>query len=121
MKVAIVGSRDYDDLAEVEDFVKSLPKDTVVISGGARGVDSAAEGHARDCGYTVEVFPADWSKHGNSAGAIRNQEIVNACDLLVAFWDGDSAGTRISMDMARRVGKLRTPAEALTQIRGGKP
>lgn len=104
-RVAIVGSRWYPEQSHVRNFVMGLPKDTVVLSGGAKGVDSWAEKWARYYGLDVEVFPADWEKHGRRAGYLRNVDIVNACDRVVAFWDGASPGTRHTIEIARKAGK----------------
>lgn len=106
MKVAIVGSRDYGNLEAVRAYVRGLPKDTVIVSGGARGVDSVAEQEARRCGLEVLIFPAEWGKYGKSAGYRRNVDIVTAADQVVAFWDGVSRGTKHSIDLARAQGKL---------------
>lgn len=92
-RIAIIGSRDYPNPDCVVDFVKSLPGDHVIVSGGARGVDSVAEGAARAAGLAVDVVYADWDAHGRRAGPIRNAEIVARSDRLVAFWNGHSRGT----------------------------
>ena len=102
MKVAIVGSRDYPDLNKVQYYVESLPWDTTVISGGARGVDTTAENAAVALRLGVEVHPADWDRLGKSAGYIRNEKMVDAADRVVAFWDGESKGTKHSIDLALR-------------------
>jgi len=106
MKVAIVGSRDYLNVDAIKDFVDSLDLDSVIISGGARGVDAIAEAAARKRGMTVTVFLADWNQYGKAAGHIRNQRIVDECDILVAFWDGNSPGTKDSISKASKAGKL---------------
>jgi predicted Rossmann fold nucleotide-binding protein DprA/Smf involved in DNA uptake len=105
IRVAIVGSRDYPDLDAVKCFVEKLPPDSVVISGGARGVDRIAETYARQRGLKVIVFPADWDRHGKRAGVIRNFDIVNASDIIVAFWDGKSKGTQHTINIAKQQGK----------------
>jgi predicted Rossmann fold nucleotide-binding protein DprA/Smf involved in DNA uptake len=105
MKVAIVGSRDYPSLWEVWLYVASLPAGTVVVSGGARGVDTQAEYAAKECGMGVEIYPAEWGKYGRSAGMMRNQTIVDAADRVVAFWDGKSSGTASTIALARRARK----------------
>ena len=106
MRIGIVGSRDYPDLNEVLEYVSSLPKDTVVVSGGAKGVDSVAEEEARRLGLKVVVHRAQWDKHGKSAGVIRNKVLVNDCDKVVAFWDDDSVGTKNTISLASKAGKL---------------
>lgn len=111
MKVAIVGSRKYTNLRKVQTYIATLPKDTVVISGGAVGVDRIAEAAAKRLGLQVIVYPAEWDKHGIMAGKIRNSLIVEECDRLVAFWDKKSNGTKDSIDKARKAGK---PFEVIT-------
>lgn len=105
MKVAIVGSRNYNNLEAVRKYVRALPKGTTVVSGGARGVDSVAEAEALACGLTVQSIPANWNKFGKRAGPIRNKEIVEASDIVVAFWDGTSKGTRSTIGIARDLNK----------------
>lgn len=105
MKVAIVGSRTYRSRGNVADFVGSLPDATIIVSGGARGVDTWAVEAAGT--RLTEVYPAEWEKWGNSAGFRRNQTIVGACDELYAFWDGLSKGTLDSIQRAAKAGKLR--------------
>ena len=106
MRIAIVGSREYSDFEEVREYVRSLPKDTVVVTGGARGVDNIAADEANKCGLDVVVHLANWDLHGKKAGPIRNAVVVEDCDKLKAFWDGDSPGTRDVVAKARRAGKL---------------
>ena len=103
MRIAIVGSRDYGDMTRVIDFVRSLDKLDVVVSGGARGVDTVAARTAQLCGLTVVEYPADWSL-GRHAGFVRNTQIVENCDRVVAFWDGVSHGTRDTIMRARKAG-----------------
>jgi hypothetical protein len=119
-RVAIVGSRppkgansDYDTLHAwseqlwtlVKSHVEALPLDTVIISGGARGADRMAVSAARDRGMRCVEYLPDWNRLGKAAGAKRNQQIVDDCDRVIAFWDGYSKGTAITIDMARRAGK----------------
>jgi len=105
MKVAIVGSRDFSDIFKVADYVDTLPPDTVVISGGARGVDTWAIQAAAQRKLKTVVYEAQWDKYGKSAGMRRNSDIVANCDKLVAFWDGVSKGTKNSIDKAIAAGK----------------
>lgn len=99
MKIAIVGSRDYPRLDLVNAYVKTLPAGTVVVSGGARGVDQAAETAARQCGLEVISFKADWNRWGKAAGIMRNGDIVRAAEQVVAFWVG-SKGTLDTINKA---------------------
>jgi len=104
MNVAIVGSRTFMDMKAMEIIVKRLLErdpDVVIVSGGARGADTLAESAARKlCKHAPLIFPADWAKYGRSAGPRRNQQLVAACDQLVALWDGASPGTLSSVRLA---------------------
>ena len=112
MRVAIVGSRGYDKLELVRQYVRGLPTDTVVVSGGALGVDSTAVTEAKLCGLATTVYLPEWAKYGKSAGFRRNVLIVNDADVVVAFWDGKSKGTKHSMDLAVQLGRpLITPED----------
>lgn len=104
-RVAIVGSRDYPRLEHVASYVNRLPMNAVIVSGGAKGVDTAAEMAAKARRMKTVIYPADWDKHGKAAGFIRNQDIVNACDRLVAFSHNSSRGTAHSIQLARQAGK----------------
>ncbi|MHC4835413.1 MAG: SLOG family protein [Planctomycetota bacterium] len=106
MRVAIVGSRGYEPLSDVIEYVRSLPLDTVIITGGAQGVDKTAEIEARARGMEVVIHEAQWNLHGRSAGMIRNRLVVDDCDKLAAFWDQESPGTKGVMSMASKAGKL---------------
>jgi YspA, cpYpsA-related SLOG family len=92
-RIAIVGSRNYPRQDLVEQFVAAMPAGTIVVSGGARGVDRFAEEAAKRLGLEVRVFRADWDRLGAKAGPIRNSEIVANADRVVAFWNGKSRGT----------------------------
>lgn len=105
MKVAIVGSRGFTDYNLLCEVMPGLDVSvSQIISGGARGADSLAEKYATDNDIPVLVFPADWDL-GKNAGFVRNQLIVDACDVLVAFWDGKSKGTLDSISKGRRKNK----------------
>jgi predicted Rossmann fold nucleotide-binding protein DprA/Smf involved in DNA uptake len=108
MHIAIVGSRDYPDLAQVTRYVAAIARkypDAVIVSGGARGVDQAAESAAIDLGLETIIHPADWDTHGKSAGFKRNALIVRDAEVVVAFQKNGSRGTQHSIDLARAQGK----------------
>lgn len=105
VKLAIVGSRDFQPLGLVREFVDMLPGNVTVVSGGARGVDAAAESQAWKAGLDVISLRPRWDK-GRGAGLERNTDIVNTADHVVAFWDGQSRGTADTIAKAKRAGKL---------------
>lgn len=106
MKVAVVGSRSFEDYALLKKTLDELyPNITLIVSGGARGADSLSEQYAKEEGIRTLIFKPDWEKHGRAAGFIRNRDIVENSDHVVAFWDGKSRGTKNSMDLATKLGK----------------
>ena len=101
-KVILAGSRDYTNYAQLcafADQVLAGTEDIEIVSGGARGTDAMGERYARERRYKLKVFPAEWKKWGAAAGPIRNAQMADYADALIAFWDGRSSGTR---DMIRR-------------------
>ena len=103
MKTAIVGSRNITDY----DLKQALDGLTVteVISGGAMGVDRLAEEFAKKHKLPLFIFSANWKKYGPKAGPLRNKQIVEACEQLVAVWDGSSKGTATIIRMAQQASK----------------
>jgi hypothetical protein len=72
-----------------------------VISGGAKGVDSAGAAWAERVGVPLVEIEPDWETHGKAAGPKRNTQMVRAADAVVALWNGESAGTRDTIGKAR--------------------
>ncbi len=105
MKLAVVGSRTWTDMHKICEHLYRINPDEIV-SGGAVGADRLAEEWAIVEFVPAKVFKPDWAKFGKRAGAIRNQQIVDYCDKLIAFWDGTSKGAKISIEMARKADKL---------------
>jgi len=104
--IAVVGSRDFADLARVRRFIESLPSHATVLSGGARGVDCCAIAAARARGLHCLEYFANWDRDGRYlAGRIRNQRVAQRCDRMVAFWDGWSTGTQDAFKRALKLGK----------------
>lgn len=104
-KIAVVGSRDYEYLEKVSRFIDSLPIECEIVSGGGGVVDNLAEQRAKKRGMKVKIFRADWKKYGKAAGPMRNSQIVEYCDSVVAFWDGMSKGTKDTITKAENAGK----------------
>lgn len=111
-KVMVCGGRTFDDdetLFSVLDGLCNVypvdPYDTTIISGGARGADSLANEYAHSRGLELIECPADWERYGKSAGYRRNADMVKQADVVVAFWDGESKGTKHSIDLTLAAGK----------------
>lgn len=110
MRVLIAGGRDfcnYDMLCQMVDAALVGRTDVTIVSGRARGADQLGERYARERGYAVDYFPAQWDKHGKAAGMIRNKQMIDSLssdDLVLCFWDGLSRGTKNTIDTARKRG-----------------
>lgn len=106
-KVIVAGGRDFNNygrLRSVIDFMLSgikTQKHIEIVSGGAKGADVLGERYAKEMGYALKIFPADWDKYGKKAGPVRNQQMADYGDALVAFWDGKSKGTANMIANAR--------------------
>ncbi len=104
MKLAIIGSRNVN--LSVKDVTEQCPDSvTEIVSGGARGVDSLAAECAVLLKLKLTEFRPDYKKNGRGATFIRNRQIVDYADEVLAFWDGLSHGTKYTIDYARKHGK----------------
>ena len=108
----IVGSRGYTDYASFKakcDALLADKTDIEIVSGGASGTDAMAERYARELGYSLQIFPADWSRYRKRAGYVRNREMHAYISTftergVIAFWDGRSKGTAQSFALAKEFG-----------------
>lgn len=106
-KVIIAGTRTFEDynlLRDTCDKVLSQYTDIEIVSGSAPGADTLGEQYAKEKGYPIKMFPAYWKTHGKAAGPIRNQQMADYADVLIAFWDGKSKGTRDMIYKAQQKG-----------------
>ena len=103
MRVIIAGSRTITDYTTLElAIINSGFTITEVVSGTARGVDQLGEFWAKCNNIPVKQFPADWKgKYGKSAGMMRNNQMAEYADALIALWDGKSRGTEQMIRKAR--------------------
>ena len=107
MKTIIAGSRTITDKSVVYDAIWDSGwalEITEVVSGHATGVDHIGEGWARKNGARLKLFPTDWKANGKAAGHIRNRQMGDYAEALIAVWDGQSRGTKGMIDYARRRG-----------------
>ena len=120
MKVAVIGSRSFNDYMLLSEELKKY-EISCIISGGAKGADQLAERYALKHNIPTVIFEAKWNdlSHPNAvikknswgkeydamAGKRRNKDIVNAADCIIAFWDGRSPGTQDSIDFAKKLEK----------------
>jgi len=105
MIAAIIGSRGFNNYVGLSRVLSEYPI-TRIVSGGAVGADTLGAEWSDAQGLPEPIiFLPDWTRYGRAAGPIRNQDIVDAADFVVAFWDGKSRGTRSALRYAKKVGK----------------
>lgn len=100
--IAVIGSRSFTPPDSM--FSDLLPHDCIVISGGAKGVDSAISRYCKLNNIKIIEFLPDYGKYGKSAPIIRNKTIIDNADEVLAFWDGTSKGTHNAINTARKAG-----------------
>jgi len=105
MKIIIAGGRNFDNYELLKNTCNNLKeKITEIVSGKARGADSLGERWASENNVPVKLFPANWELYGKRAGYLRNTEMSNYAEGLIAFWDGESKGTKHMIDTANSKG-----------------
>ena len=117
LRIIIAGSRDFNDYellkkSAIEIITKKtmLPDLTRIVSGGARGADTLGERFANEMGLEISRFIPDWDGLGKRAGYVRNAEMAKFAveddndGMLIAFWDGQSRGTKHMIDLANKYG-----------------
>lgn len=109
MKAIIAGSRNFDDYNLLEQTVRNWFRehnlhrtDVEIVSGTAKGADRLGEQFANKFGLKLTKFPADWNQYGKSAGYRRNLEMAKYADMVFIFWDGQSRGTKMMIDLAKQ-------------------
>ena len=101
MKVAVIGSRGLT----VSDLGKYLPEGTTeIVSGGAKGIDTCAKEYAIAHEIKLTEFLPDYGKYKKGAPLKRNLQIIEYADVVLAFWDGKSKGTKFVIDHCREKG-----------------
>lgn len=123
VKLAVIGSRTFNDEARMFKILDALHKNVgCIVSGGSIGADRLAERWADSRKVNKDIYPADWGnleafgavirkhkvtgkRYNILAGFDRNKHIINACDMVLAFWDDVSKGTKNSIDYAVELGK----------------
>lgn len=104
MKIAIIGSREAGNINLEQELIKRfniLTTDTI-ISGGARGIDTLAAQFARKHGIKLLEFRPDYTTYGRGATFVRNRLIVDMADVVIAFWNGSSRGTKYTIEYAKK-------------------
>ena len=106
IKIGVIGSRSFNDYELLKRTLDEyLGKVWIIVSGGAKGADSLGEKWAIDNNIKTCIYKPDWDTYGKQAGFIRNKDIVEDSDILIAFWDGLSRGTEHSINLAKKMNK----------------
>ena len=108
MKLAVVGSRGFNDYELLKlklDTIHAVKPISLIVSGGAKGADTLAERWAKENDIPIKIFYPDWDKYKKSAGYIRNVDIIEFSDAVIAFWDGVSKGTLHSINLSKEKDK----------------
>ena len=101
MKIAVIGSRGIT----APDLDKYITDCDEIVSGGAKGVDTAAAEYARKREIRLTEFLPEYELYGRGAPIVRNKKIVDYADKIIAFWDGKSKGTLSVIKYAEKVCK----------------
>lgn len=108
-KLIVAGGRDFNLYKVLSDNLDRLLVNKregliEIVCGGAKGADSLGEKYAQDNGLYIRYFRAEWDEYGKRSGILRNIEMGDYADALVAFWDGKSKGTKHMIDYAKSKG-----------------
>ena len=109
-RVVIAGSRNFNDYemfaSIVGEFLKPICEEyeMIIVSGHCSGTDLMGERYAKENGYEVEIYPAEWKKYGRSAGPKRNKQMVDAADFAIAFPGVNGKGTYSMIQYAKQKG-----------------
>ena len=108
MKIAVVGSRNFEDYdlfkSVMEQFLKDF-KDVEFISGGSKGTDDLAFRYSKENAIPIKIFFPNWRRFKKLAGYQRNKQIWQEADIGIAFWDGKSKGTTHSFKISKELNK----------------
>jgi hypothetical protein len=111
-KVIIAGGRDFNNYMllyiTLGDYMNTeglIPQYMEIVSGGAVGADELGELFANRHNIELTIMKAEWAKYGRSAGYKRNVEMANYADYLIAFWNGNSKGTKHMIDTMKKLKK----------------
>ena len=100
MKVAVIGSRGLT----VDNLEQYLPENTTeIVSGGAKGIDTCAREYAISHGIKLTEFLPEYSRYGRGAPLKRNLKIIEYADVVIAFWDRQSKGTKNVIENCKKL------------------
>lgn len=105
MKTIVAGSRNCNSFKTVYEAISNSgfsDEISEIVSGGARGVDQLGERFGKKFDVPVKIFLANWEKYGRMAGIMRNREMAEYANALIAIWDGQSRGTANMIEEAKK-------------------
>lgn len=104
MNIVIAGGRDFNNSKIIYNCLDqcNIREGDIILSGHASGVDTIGEQYAAEHNLQLRLFPAAWKKLGRAAGPIRNEEMAKIADRVIAFWDGESRGTKSMIALAKK-------------------
>lgn len=115
MRLIVAGSRNFHNYTllkyKLRHILQNVKEDIEIVSGGAQGADKLGERFAREYGYRIRIFEADWDTYGKSAGHIRNEQMAGYASHCVCFWDKRSKGTQSMIHFAN---KYKLPLRVIT-------
>ena len=102
MRLLVIGSRKIVEY----DLSENIPEETdMIISGGAKGIDTIAEQYADSHGIQKLIFYPEYEKYGRAAPLRRNEKMVDISEVILAIWDGESKGTKYTLNYAKKKNK----------------
>jgi len=102
VKLGVTGGRSYMNKEHIREVLERIKFDTLIV-GDATGADALAHAWAVENNKNIVRFSAEWGVYGKRAGPMRNAQIVEACDVLLAFPGG--RGTANCVAQACQKGK----------------
>jgi len=112
-KLIVAGGRDFNDypllvkeISNLQQTETLISRNVSIVSGMAKGADALGVRFAKNYDWKLYSYPADWDEYGKSAGFVRNKQMGQFADGLIAFWDGKSRGTA---HMIQYIRSLRKP------------
>ena len=111
MRVMVCGSRDWSDVDAVTLRLLELPSDAYLLHGAASGADQIASEAAASIGIPQRAFPPDYTRPSPQRYHERNDQMLARADLVLAFWDGKSRGTKSVIEKAKERG---VPVEVIS-------
>ena len=107
-KIMICGSRSINNESLIFEKLNAAlvnNSDMILVSGGAKGVDSIGEAWAKSHNIQIQQYKPDWKRYGRGAGIVRNKIMIEASDYVFIFWDGISKGTKSVIDFCIKLNK----------------